>query len=133
MSTPEPPTRVPFTFWAQRKDRVFITLECPNSTNPKVNLTDDGVLTFSATAKVDSTEDEHKYELILELLHPVNGKDSQIHVGPRRVTMVVAKTKEVSRREVFFFFFRESGCVFLVTFCRECVLRKKDTPQYVPN
>jgi len=68
MSTPEPPTRVPFTFWAQRKDRVFITLECPNSTNPKVNLTDDGVLTFSATAKVDSTEDEHKYELILELL-----------------------------------------------------------------
>ena len=112
MSTPEPPTRVPFTFWAQRKDRVFITLECPNSTNPKVNLTDDGVLTFSATAKVDSTEDEHKYELILELLHPVNGKDSQIHVGPRRVTMVVAKTKEVSRRGFFFFFFANPGVFF---------------------
>jgi hypothetical protein len=121
MSTPEPPTRVPFTFWAQRKDRVFITLECPNSTNPKVNLTDDGVLTFSATAKVDSTENEHKYELILELLHPVNGKDSQIHVGPRRVTMVVAKTKEVSRRGFFFFFSRIRMCFSRDFLSRVCL------------
>lgn len=121
MSTPEPPTRVPFTFWAQRKDRVFITLECPNSTNPKVNLTDDGVLTFSATAKVDSTEDEHKYELILELLHPVNGKDSQIHVGPRRVTMVVAKTKEVSRRGFFSFFSRIRMCFSRDFLSRVCL------------
>ena len=98
--TPVPgdPSRIPFTYWAQRKDRLFLTLECPNAEDPKVHLTDDGVLTFSANAKSDSTEADHHYELKLELLHPINAKDSQIHVGPRRTTMVIAKTEEVSRR-----------------------------------
>ena len=101
--TPVPgdPPRIPFTYWAQRKDRLFLTLECPNAEDPKVHLTDDGVLTFSANAKSDSTEADHHYELKLELLHPINAKDSQIHVGPRRTTMVIAKTEEVSgRRDV---------------------------------
>ena len=77
-------------------------MECPNADAPKVNLSDDGVLTFSASAKVDSTEGEHTYDLTLELLHPVNAKDSQIQIGPRRVTMVVAKTKEVRSFSSFF-------------------------------
>ena len=98
---PGDPPRIPFTYWAQRKDRLFLTLECPNAEDPKVHLTDDGVLTFSANAKSDSTEADHHYELKLELLHPINAKDSQIHVGPRRTTMVIAKTEEVSgRRDV---------------------------------
>ena len=103
--TPVPgdPPRIPFTYWAQRKDRLFLTLECPNAEDPKVHLTDDGVLTFSANAKSDSTEADHHYELKLELLHPINAKDSQIHVGPRRTTMVIAKTEEVSGRTRRFF------------------------------
>ena len=100
--SPSAPPRVPLTLWAQRKDRLFLTVECPNADAPKVNLSDDGVLTFSASAKVDSTEGEHTYDLTLELLHPVNAKDSQIQIGPRRVTMVVAKTKEVRSFSSFF-------------------------------
>lgn len=110
--TPVPgdPPRIPFTYWAQRKDRLFLTLECPNAEDPKVHLTDDGVLTFSANAKSDSTEADHHYELKLELLHPINAKDSQIHVGPRRTTMVIAKTEEVSgRRDVSSPFFSGFG------------------------
>ena len=110
--TPVPgdPPRIPFTYWAQRKDRLFLTLECPNAEDPKVHLTDDGVLTFSANAKSDSTEADHHYELKLELLHPINAKDSQIHVGPRRTTMVIAKTEEVSgRRDVSSPFFSVFG------------------------
>ena len=107
---PRRPPRIPFTYWAQRKDRLFLTLECPNAEDPKVHLTDDGVLTFSANAKSDSTEADHHYELKLELLHPINAKDSQIHVGPRRTTMVIAKTEEVSgRRDVSSPFFSVFG------------------------
>jgi|SaaInlV_125m_DNA_1040241.scaffolds.fasta_scaffold51767_2 hypothetical protein len=114
---PNDPPRIPFTYWAQRKDRVFLTLECPNAEHPKVHLTDDGVLTFSANAKSDSTEADHHYELKLELLHPINAKDSQIHVGPRRVTMVIAKTEEVSgRRDVSSPFFLCFG-VSVIFFC----------------
>lgn len=120
--TPVPgdPPRIPFTYWAQRKDRLFLTLECPNAEDPKVHLTDDGVLTFSANAKSDSTEADHHYELKLELLHPINAKDSQIHVGPRRTTMVIAKTEEVSgRRDVSSPFF--SGLGVSVFFARSRV------------
>ena len=123
--TPVPgePPRIPFTYWAQRKDRLFLTLECPNAEDPKVHLTDDGVLTFSANAKSDSTEADHHYELKLELLHPINAKDSQIHVGPRRTTMVIAKTEEVSgRRDVSSPFF--SGFGVSVFFARNAFLRR---------
>ena len=90
--------RTPVVLWAQRKDRVFVTIECPNADAPKVNLTDEGVLTFSAMAGTDSTEEKHRYDLELELLHPVNAKDSKISVGPRHVVVVVQKTEEVSGR-----------------------------------
>ena len=90
--------RTPVVLWAQRKDRVFVTIECPNADAPKVNLTDEGVLTFSAMAGTDSTEEKHCYDLKLELLHPVNAKDSKISVGPRHVVVVVQKTEEVSGR-----------------------------------
>lgn len=90
--------RTPIVLWAQRKDRVFVTIECPNADAPKVNLTDEGVLTFSAMAGTDSTEEKHRYDLKLELLHPVNAKDSKISVGPRHIVVVVQKTEEVSGR-----------------------------------
>ena len=88
--------RTPIVLWAQRKDRVFVTIECPNADAPKVNLTDEGVLTFSAMAGTDSTEEKHRYDLKLELLHPVNAKDSKISVGPRHIVVVVQKTEENS-------------------------------------
>ena len=144
--TPVPgdPPRIPFTYWAQRKDRLFLTLECPNAEDPKVHLTDDGVLTFSANAKSDSTEADHHYELKLELLHPINAKDSQIHVGPRRTTMVIAKTEEVSgRRDVsspFFsvfgvsvFFARSSGEVTPSHLVRAFVRRFPRSPPQFPR
>ena len=134
--TPVPgdPPRIPFTYWAQRKDRLFLTLECPNAEDPKVHLTDDGVLSFSANAKSDSTEADHHYELKLELLHPINAKDSQIHVGPRRVTMVIAKTEEVSgRRDVSspFHAFRRFGFFFFASRSRRRETRPPRTAR--PN
>jgi hypothetical protein len=92
--------RTPVVLWAQRKDRLFVTIECANAENPKVNLTDDGVLTFSAMAGTDSTEEKHPYDLRLELMHPVNANDSKIHVGSRHIVVIVMKTEEVSGRAI---------------------------------
>ena len=92
--------RTPVVLWAQRKDRLFVTIECANAENPKVNLTDDGVLTFSAMAGADSTEEKHPYDLRLELMHPVNANDSKIHVGSRHIVVIVMKTEEVSGRAI---------------------------------
>lgn len=88
----------PTVLWAQRKDRLLITIDLPNPEQPRVNLEEEGRLTFSATAGKDG-EERREYEVVLEFLHPVNAKDSKIIVGNRQVFVVVMKTEEVSGRE----------------------------------
>ena len=88
----------PTVLWAQRKDRLLITIDLPNPEHPRVNLEEEGRLTFSATAGKDG-EERREYEVVLEFLHPVNAKDSKISVGNRQVFVVVMKTEEVSGRE----------------------------------
>ena len=91
-------TLTPTVLWAQRKDRLLITIDLPNPEQPRVNLEEEGRLTFSATAGKDG-EERREYEVVLEFLHPVNAKDSKISVGNRQVFVVVMKTEEVSGRE----------------------------------
>ena len=87
------PVRTPTVLWAQRRDRVFLTIDLPNAESPKVNLKDEGTLSFSAMA--GPVDDQHKYAVELEFMHPVNAKDSKISVGPRNVVVMVMKTEEV--------------------------------------
>lgn len=54
--------------WAQRPDKVYITLLLPDAKNVMVNLEPDGVFTFSATAGAEN----HFYELKLNLFDQVN-------------------------------------------------------------
>lgn len=54
--------------WAQRVDKVFITVLLPDAKNAKVNVEPDGVFTFSASAGAEN----HLYELKLELHDKVN-------------------------------------------------------------
>jgi cytosolic prostaglandin-E synthase len=61
-------SRHPEVKWAQRADKVYVTIQLPDSKNAKVNLTPDGVLTFSATAGAE----DHLYELQLPLFDKVN-------------------------------------------------------------
>ena len=86
----------PTVLWAQRRDRVFLTIDLPNAESPKVNLKDEGTLSFSAMA--GPVDDQHKYAVELEFMYPVNAKDSKISVGPRNVVVMVMKTEEVRGR-----------------------------------
>ena len=88
--------RTPTVLWAQRRDRVFLTIDLPNAESPKVSLKDEGTLSFSAMAGPE--DDKHKYAVELEFMHPVNAKDSKISVGPRNVVVMVMKTEEVGSR-----------------------------------
>lgn len=61
-------SRHPEVKWAQRLDKVFITVLLPDAKNAKVNLEPEGVFTFSASAGAE----DHLYELKLELHDKVN-------------------------------------------------------------
>lgn len=54
--------------WAQRPDKVYVTVLLPDAKNAKVNLEPDGVLTFSARAGAE----DRLYELKLDLFDKVN-------------------------------------------------------------
>lgn len=54
--------------WAQRVDKLFITVLLPDAKDAKVNLEPDGVFTFSASAGAEN----HLYELKLDLYDKVN-------------------------------------------------------------
>lgn len=91
-------TRTPVVLWAQRKDRLFLTIDLHDATAPVVELSDDGVLEMTTTAGAPGVEGRHEYHLELEFLHPIDAKASKISVAPRQIVVMVMKTEEVGRR-----------------------------------
>ena len=91
-------TRTPVVLWAQRKDRLFLTIDLHDATAPVVELSDDGVLKMTTTAGAPGVEGRHEYHLELEFLHPIDAKASKISVAPRQIVVMVMKTKEAGRR-----------------------------------
>jgi hypothetical protein len=91
-------TRTPVVLWAQRKDRLFLTIDLHDATAPVVELSDDGVLKMTTTAGAPGVEGRHEYHLELEFLHPIDAKASKISVAPRQIVVMVMKTEEVGRR-----------------------------------
>ena len=59
-------SRHPEVKWAQRIDKVYITVQLPDAKDAKVNLEPDGVFTFSGSAGTNV------YELKLDLNDKVN-------------------------------------------------------------
>eukprot|EP00249_Psilotum_nudum_P010814 c22782_g1_i1 orf=739-1179(-) len=80
--------RHPEVKWAQRSDKVFLTVELPDTKSPKVKIEPEGRFTFSAV--VGSSDDE--YELDFELFDKINVEESKISVGLRNVFCVLKKT-----------------------------------------
>ncbi|XP_077218457.1 uncharacterized protein OsI_027940-like [Tasmannia lanceolata] len=83
-------SRHPELKWAQREDKVYITVLLPDAKNVKVNLEPDGVFTFTATAGAEN----HSYELKLNLYDKVNVEESKINTGMRSIFCVVEKAEE---------------------------------------
>lgn len=61
-------SRHPEVKWAQRADKVYITVQLADSKNSKVDVTPGGVFTFSGSAGAE----DRQYELKLELFDKVN-------------------------------------------------------------
>ncbi|KAL6339506.1 hypothetical protein AAG906_034591 [Vitis piasezkii] len=83
-------SRHPEVKWAQRADKVFITVLLPDAKNAKVNLEPDGDFTFSASAGAEN----HLYELKLDLFDKVNVEESKINIGVRSIFCVVEKAEK---------------------------------------
>ncbi|XP_019417993.1 PREDICTED: uncharacterized protein OsI_027940-like isoform X3 [Lupinus angustifolius] len=83
-------SRHPEVKWAQRAEKVYITVQLADSKDAKVDLTPDGVFAFSAGAGTGGNQ----YELKLELFDKVNVEESKINVGKRSIFCVVQKAED---------------------------------------
>lgn len=81
--------RHPEVKWAQRSDKVFLTVELPDAKNPKVKIEPEGKFTFSATVGPDNGP----YELDLDLLDKINVEESKISAGLRNVFCALQKNE----------------------------------------
>lgn len=83
-------SRHPEVKWAERADKVYLTVQLPDAKNPKVNLDPEGTFTFSATGGAG----DHVYELKLDLFDKVNVEESKINYGVRSIFCVLEKAEK---------------------------------------
>ncbi|KAL0459658.1 UNVERIFIED_CONTAM: putative protein OsI [Sesamum latifolium] len=83
-------SRHPEVKWAEREDKVYLTVLLSDAKNPKVKVDPDGTFSFSATAGTDN----NLYELKLDLLDKVNVEESKINIGVRNIFCVLEKAEQ---------------------------------------
>ncbi|KQK21485.1 uncharacterized protein OsI_027940 [Brachypodium distachyon] len=82
-------SRHPSTKWAQRSDKVYLTIELPDAKDVKLNLKPDGHFDFSAKAPADETQ----YVFDFELFDAVNVEESKAAVAQRSICYLIKKAE----------------------------------------
>ncbi|XP_078446334.1 HSP20-like chaperones superfamily protein [Wolffia australiana] len=79
-------SRQPEIFWAQRSDKVFLTIGVPDAKDVVVKCETEGGFTFTATGpRMES------FEVHLELYGRINPEGSRTKVGLRNITCCIRK------------------------------------------
>ncbi|KAH9692008.1 CS domain-containing protein [Citrus sinensis] len=81
--------RHPTVKWAQRTDRVYITIDLPDAQDVKLKLEPEGKFFFSAT----SGPDKIPYEVDIDLYDKVDVNESKASVGLRNIHYLVKKAE----------------------------------------
>ena len=86
----------PNTTWAQRKDKLILTIECPNCKQPKLRIENDladnfGILSLQAEGSRDGEKCE--YDVKMELHGELNKEESKVSVTDRNIVLVLFKDK----------------------------------------
>ena len=89
---PTTSTRVPSVKWAQRRDRLLLTIEAPQGVSPTLSLQEgtDNTLVYSCTA---SSEDSSSYALSLELFGSINASETRMQIQKSGAMLVVIAMK----------------------------------------
>ncbi|KAL3626017.1 hypothetical protein CASFOL_029566 [Castilleja foliolosa] len=83
-------SRHPDINWAERKDKVYLTILLPDAKDPKIDIDPEGTFTFTATGG----QDNNLYELELNLLDKVNAEESKINISVRNIFCVLEKVEK---------------------------------------
>jgi len=80
--------KTPIIKWAQRKDRLYVTIELIEVKDPIIELTDDNKLKFTGSS------DGKDYKLDLELFGEVNKEESKWTLDTRNIFLNIKKKEK---------------------------------------
>lgn len=83
-------SRSPSVKWAQRQDKVFLTVELPDAKDVKLNLEPEGKFSFSAVTGPDNTP----YKVEFDLFDKVDLSESKSSTGSRYIFYIIKKAEE---------------------------------------
>ncbi|XP_058107525.1 co-chaperone protein p23-1-like isoform X2 [Magnolia sinica] len=81
-------SRHPTLKWAQRSDKIYLTVELPDAKDVKLKLEPEGKFIFSAT------KDGVPYEVDIELFDKIDTEESKVSIGVRHIVYVIKKTEK---------------------------------------
>ena len=76
---------IPKIKWAQRKDKLFITIDVVGVKTPQIDIVD------GRTLKFQGTDETHKYAFELELFEEVNKEESKFSLDSRNIFLNIKK------------------------------------------
>ncbi|KAA8537980.1 hypothetical protein F0562_027441 [Nyssa sinensis] len=82
-------SRHPTVKWAQRSDKIYITVDLPDAKDVKLKLEPEGKFFFSATSGADNIP----YEFDTDLYDKVDVNESKASVGLRNICYLAKKTE----------------------------------------
>lgn len=80
-------TQIPKIKWAQRKDKLFLTIDALNVKDPKIDIYEDKKLKFTGLG-----ENNVNYAFDLELYDSVNKEESKYVLDARNIFLNIKKT-----------------------------------------
>ncbi|CAI0474033.1 unnamed protein product [Linum tenue] len=80
-------SRHPILKWAQRSDKVYLTVDLADAKDVKLKLEPEGKFILSAV------KDGSDYVVDLELFDKVNVEESKYVVGPRNIAYIIVKAE----------------------------------------
>jgi len=83
----------PTALWAQRSDRVLLTLDVQDCASPTIKFDNDGVTETGTLEFSGTTSDGKEYELKLIMNKAIKPEDCKAAVRPRKIEMVVMKAE----------------------------------------
>lgn len=82
--------RHPEIMWAQRSDKVYLTVELLDAKSPEVKLQPEGRFSFAATVGTNN----QKFEVDLELFGAIDVENSTVNKGQRHTALVLEKAEK---------------------------------------
>ena len=84
----------PLVLWAQRADKIFLTIELEDCTNPEVKLEKERLYFKGKSTSIQQDADHREHEVTIDFYKPINVDESKHSVRARGTEFIIFKEEQ---------------------------------------